>query len=130
MTHHTPALKSALLSTLLLTACASVPTERRSSAPMDLTVVVRNQNTQDMKLYVVSGAQRVRVGTAHALGTTQLRLPGVYTKAAGGLKVYAEPIGGGRAFAFPEVVVDTSDRLVLDIQQTITMSTFAVYPTH
>jgi hypothetical protein len=118
-----------VVTALSLIGCAQQTAAPRLPVPSDnkLSVVIENKNTQDVKLYVVNGSSRIRVGSAPSMRTTELQLPALFAKSVGGLELEAQPLGGGAAVRFTAIFAGANDRIVLAVAPSITMSTFAVY---
>jgi hypothetical protein len=62
--------------TLAGAGCSTLPrTDGEAAARPRTALVVENQSTFDMTMYVRRGAGRVRLGIARSLATTVLRIP-------------------------------------------------------
>ena len=97
----------------VFTACAS---SRVAPNPQeDTTVRVENQATMDMNIYVLRGAERIRLGTVTALGTQVLKIPKNIIFGATPLRFLADPIGANRSPVSEEIVVAAGDQVTLRI---------------
>jgi hypothetical protein len=76
---------------------------------------VENQAFNDMNIYVLRGAQRVRLGTATGVSTTRLRIPSNLIFGPTPLAFYADPIGGNRTPVSQEITVSPGDEVTLTI---------------
>jgi hypothetical protein len=110
-------------------ACASTQTQTisASSTRPGAELVVRNSSTKDVNIYVLSGANRVRLGTARALGTSRLTLPAMYLSNANGVLIHADAIGASVSHTFPAMHLAASNRVELQIGNVLAMSTFGIW---
>jgi hypothetical protein len=89
-------------------------TGRRVSGNSDTTtVVVENQNLNDMTIYAYQGTQRLRLGRVRANGTTQLVIPPSMISGVVQMRFYAEPLatGGQRAYLSELIPVQPGDQV-------------------
>ena len=101
---------AAMAASLVLGACAGA----RSGAPVErTTLVVENRGFADMAVYVVNGAQRIRLGTATGLSKTTLTIPPRVVGTARDLQFLADPIGGSRSGVSQSIYVHPGDRVTL-----------------
>ena len=123
---------------ILLIACASSASLACASGnqnaitasaqqPRDAMVVVQNSNTRDVNLYVMSGPNRIRLGTASALTTTRLKLPAVLLAGSSGVTFHADAIGASVSYTFPAVYVNAGNRVELQLGSVLAMSGFGVW---
>lgn len=69
------------------------------------TVVVDNQNLNEMTIYAYQGTQRMRLGRAKATGTTELRIPTSLVSGLVQMRFYAEPmVTGGQCSYISEMI--------------------------
>lgn len=95
--------------------CASGP---RSGRPDDDEVTrlrVDNQSSLDMNIYVLRGAQRIRLGTSTAHLTTRFTIPADLIFGITSLRFLADPIGSTRTPVTDEIAVSPGDEIVLTI---------------
>lgn len=96
-----------------LVACA------HGRAPIDpkaeTTVRVDNQATQDMNIYVLRGAERIRLGMVTGLNTKTFRIPENVIFGATALRFLADPIGSNRSPVSDEILVTAGDQVTLRI---------------
>ena len=113
--------------TLALTsACASGgprQTPQPAGTPVDLngegktssatTVVVDNQNLNEMTIYAYQGTQRMRLGRARSQGLTQLKIPPSIVNGVVQMRFLAEPMvtGGQRAYLSEMIPVQPGDQV-------------------
>ena len=77
------------------------------------TVVVDNQNLNEMTIYAYQGTQRMRLGRARATSTTELRIPSSIISGVVQMRFYAEPMatGGQRAYLSEVIPVQPGDQV-------------------
>lgn len=80
-----------MLALLLAAGCATAAGERLPSN--DATLVVSNQSTAQMRIYVVSGGQRIRLGSVQGISDARLRIPGSAVGLGRDLRFQALPMG-------------------------------------
>jgi hypothetical protein len=97
----------------LLAACATARAPANPQA--ETTVRVENQSTLDMNIYVLRGAERIRLGTVTAVSTGVLKIPNNLIFGATPLRFLADPIGGNRTPVSDEIVVSPGDQVTLRI---------------
>jgi len=86
-----------LISAILLGACA--PGRDPATGPMPqpvpmTTIEVQNQSTSDMRIYVVDGGRRVRLGSVTGTGTATFRIPDSIVAGGRDLVFQADPLAG------------------------------------
>ena len=89
-------------------------TGRRVSKNADkTTVVVDNQNLNEMTIYAYQGTQRMRLGRVRANGTTELVIPSSMISGVVQLRFYAEPMvtGGQRSYLSELIPVLPGDQI-------------------
>ena len=102
-----------VLVAVFLAACAY---SRAAPNPQEETTVrVDNQATLDMNIYVLRGAERIRLGTVTGLSTQVLKIPKNIIFGATPLRFLADPIGSGRMPVSEEIVVTAGDQVTLRI---------------
>lgn len=90
-----------------------------------IMIHVTNRHPLDMRVFVIHGAEKTRIGIATALGTTRFRLNPQLIRGLGDIRLYAEAIGsGGRVLTellvlHPGDAVDWS--LAYDLDQSAVM---------
>jgi hypothetical protein len=109
-------------------ACASGRTPPPSTAegPIDLntgrrvsknadktTVVVDNQNLNEMTIYAYQGTQRMRLGRVRASATTELVIPSSMVSGVVQMRFLAEPMvtGGQRSYISESIPVQPGDQI-------------------
>ena len=96
-------------------ACASSGTNASASEREVTTVVVDNQALLDMTIYVLRGAQRIRLGVAPGLNKTRLTIPSGIVSGATSIRFLADPIGSNRTPISEEVTIGEGDEIGLRI---------------
>jgi hypothetical protein len=81
--------------------------------PDKTTVLVDNQNLNEMTIYAYQGTQRMRLGRARATATTELRIPSSMVSGVVQMRFYAEPMvtGGQRAYISEMIPVQPGDQV-------------------
>jgi len=77
------------------------------------TVVVDNQNLNEMTIYAYQGTQRMRLGRAKSQGLTQLKIPPSIVNGVVQMRFLAEPMvtGGQRAYLSEMIPVQPGDQV-------------------
>ena len=77
------------------------------------TVVVDNQNLNEMTIYAYQGTQRMRLGRAKSQGLTQLKIPPSIVNGVVQMRFLAEPMvtGGQRAYLSEMIPVHPGDQV-------------------
>ena len=77
------------------------------------TLVVDNQNLNEMTIYAYQGTQRMRLGRVRATATTELRIPTSIVSGLVQLRFYAEPMatGGQRSYISEMIPVQPGDQV-------------------
>lgn len=101
---------------LFLTACGGARRQGTDQPPT--TLRVENQSFLDMTIYLIAGAQRVRLGMATGNSTTTLRIPQQYVFGASSLRFLADPIGSNRTPISESITVTPGDEVGLVIPPT------------
>jgi hypothetical protein len=103
----------AVLAAALLAACGGA---RSGGAPAERTVLqVDNRGFTDMTIYVVTGAQRLRLGTATGLRKTDMTIPPRLVGTARELQFLADPLGSNQQAISQSLYVREGDRVTLVI---------------
>jgi hypothetical protein len=81
--------------------------------PDKTTVLVDNQNLNEMTIYAYQGTQRMRLGRARATSTTELRIPSSIVSGVVQMRFYAEPMvtGGQRSYISEMIPVQPGDQV-------------------
>jgi hypothetical protein len=77
------------------------------------TVVVDNQNLNEMTIYAYQGTQRMRLGRAKSQGLTELKIPSSIVNGVVQMRFLAEPMvtGGQRAYLSELIPVQPGDQV-------------------
>lgn len=77
------------------------------------TVVVDNQNLNEMTIYAYQGTQRMRLGRAKSQGLTKLKIPASIVNGLVQMRFLAEPMvtGGQRAYLSEMIPVQPGDQV-------------------
>jgi hypothetical protein len=95
-------------------ACTTAGAKNRPAEP-ETSVEVQNQSFNDMTIYVVRSAQRIRLGTAGGNTTSVLKLPRGIIFGITQLQFVADPIGGQRLPISESISVTPGDQVRLII---------------
>jgi hypothetical protein len=96
-----------------LAACATTKNVR-TDAPVTV-LEVDNQAVLDMNIYVMRSSQRIRLGTATGLHTSQFKIPNDLIFGATPLRFLADPIGANRLPVSDEISVAPGDTVHMTI---------------
>jgi len=79
----------------------------------ETTVVVDNQNLNEMTIYAYQGTQRMRLGRAKSQGLTELKIPPSIVNGVVQMRFLAEPMvtGGQRAYVSEMIPVQPGDQV-------------------
>jgi len=77
------------------------------------TVLVDNQNLNEMTIYAYQGTQRMRLGRAKSQGVTELKIPPSIVNGVVQMRFLAEPMvtGGQRAYLSEMIPVQPGDQV-------------------
>jgi hypothetical protein len=101
------------LAATALFACATTKNTRSDQPPTVLEV--DNQSVLEMNIYVMRGSERIRVGTAGGLATSQLKIPSNLVFGPTPLRFLADPIGANRLPITEEITVSPGDTVHMQI---------------
>jgi hypothetical protein len=97
----------------IFAACASLG-KQQPSTESPTTVVVDNRNVLDMTIYIIrEGGQRLRLGTATALGKTKFTIPRGVVLGSTSVSFLADPIGGPTGPISEQITVREGDEVTL-----------------
>ncbi|HEY0996374.1 MAG TPA: hypothetical protein VGD77_10325 [Gemmatimonadaceae bacterium] len=103
-----------------LPACSSGTQGASRSQPIARTYVrVNNQSWLDMTVYVVRGAQKVRIGQVSSNATTRLEIPHGMISGATTLSFMVDPIGSQRTATSFDLTVTPGETVQLTIPATV-----------
>lgn len=84
--------------------------------PNEPTILrVDNQSFNDMRIYVIQGGQRIRIGTANGKNTSTFKLPKSVISGFTTVRVEAVPIGANGSSVSEEISITPGDQLELRI---------------
>lgn len=95
-------------------ACGPLRTSPLNQQPQT-TLKVDNQAYLDMTIYVMRGAERVRLGLASGSSSSHFVIPADVMMSATTLRFVADPVGSSRASISEEVNVRPGDEVVMQI---------------
>lgn len=121
-TLHRLILRGVALAFLLvaLPACSTGAKGASRAQPITRTYVrVNNQSWLDMTVYVVRGAQKVRIGQVSSNATTRLEIPHGMISGATVLSFMVDPIGSQRTATSFDLTVTPGETVQLTIPATV-----------
>lgn len=98
----------------LLAACAPLM-KPPLGGQSQTTLKVDNQAYLDMTIYVMRGAERVRLGRASGASSSSFVIPADLLRTSTSLRFVADPIGSSRAAVSEEINVHPGDQVVIQI---------------
>lgn len=100
----------------LATGCAGGTGQPEGVSPEERTTLrVENQAFDDMRIYVLRGSQRIRIGTVNGGQTQVIKLSRSIVLGATTLQFQVHPIAGQRSPFTEQITVHPGDELVLRI---------------
>ncbi len=99
---------------VMLSAC--MYSQGAQQARPGATLRVDNQGILDMTVYVMRGAERVRLGIAGGLKMTDLPIPPDLLSGPATLRFIGDPIGSNRNSVSDEITVSPGDTVTWTIQ--------------
>lgn len=102
-------------SLVLLGACGGARQSRPLERAERTILEVDNQSFADMTIYIVNGAQRIRLGRATGKTTTALTIPVSVLGAARELQFLADPFAGDRPALSDRIWVSAGQRVTMII---------------
>lgn len=103
---------------LSLSACAHHLPPAANGPQPDTYVYVDNQGFTDMDIYVLSGGQRVRLGTAVGVKKSRFKLPGFLVSGSQQVRFLARPIAGNHSPVSEEITITPGEDVTLTIPPT------------
>ncbi len=108
------AFASLIFLTAALSGCAALGKQAVDTGPKT-TLRVENQAYLDMTIYVMRGAERVRLGIATGNSVTNFVIPSNVIFGVTSLAFVADPIGGTRASISETINVTRGDEVMMMI---------------
>lgn len=99
--------------------CSRTPDPETSGPDGQTTLVVENQSTLQVTIYVRRDAQRQRMGDASALSTTRLRIPDNLIFGPTSLRFEVDPLGSRQSPISQEITVSPGEEVVLVVPPTL-----------
>ncbi len=107
-------------------AAAAQATDVRAAAEdsvrQGVTIKVVNNNWLDMRLYVIVGSVRYRLGTVNGLGRQTLQVPASAISIGNDIRLVAVPLGQRSANYSPVMFVSPGDELEYRIESMLALS--------
>jgi hypothetical protein len=89
-------------------------------------VVVANHNWMDMVVSAEHDGTRTRLGLVRSANQARFTLPRSMHDRPGGVVLVADPVGSAEAFRTDPILVDFGARIVLSVENQITLSAHRV----
>ena len=105
--------------TLTLAVCGPSASTGTPEPAGQTTLVVENQSTLQVTVYVLRGAQRQRLGTAAALTTTRLRIPDNVMFGVTSLRFEVDPLGSRQTPMSEEIAVAPGEEVTIRVPSTL-----------
>lgn len=105
--------------TLAASFCGRTPPPGTAEATEPTILVVENQSTLQVTVYVRRDAQRQRLGIAGALTTTRLRIPDTLIFGPTSLRFEVDPLGSRQTPISEQITVVPGEEVTLRIPSTL-----------
>ena len=114
-----------------VSACAGVPASETAdlgfgTVDRQTTLTVENRYVEDMEIYLLNGAARMRLGRAAAFSTVRLTIPADALR-SGRIALQANPIGPGRGFVTEPMLVQAGQPVQFRLERNLLLSGSAVW---
>lgn len=122
------ALATALV--LSVSGCAANGAGGTADPLMDIdrtTVEVTNNNWSDVRVFIVHGGSRIRLGTVSAMGRQVFQLPRTMSYATGNVRLVADPIGSRNAHFTAPITLSSGQRISFRVENHLAISTVSVF---
>ena len=106
----------ALVTMPIAAGCFKTKTSIIAPAQPKTFLYVTNSEFLDAVVYVLSGGQRIRLGTANSNRTTTFEIPSHMIFGATSLSFVADPIGGRARQSTGDFVIDPGDEVELHLE--------------
>lgn len=103
------------LAALALAGCSQNKADTGIIPNQAIILRVDNQSFNDMRIYVIQGGQRIRIGTANGKNTSTFKVPESIISGFTTVRVEAVPIGGNGHSVSEEISVQPGQELELRI---------------
>ena len=111
-----------------LGACAPATEQGMLGSPeIQTTLVVKNNNWQEVVIYMMRGAMRTRLGSVNSMGSARFKITDTMVNGTGDVRIMADPIGSPGSYTSPAINVVPGAQVELQVQNHISISSFAVY---
>lgn len=105
--------------TLATTFCSRAASTDTAEPAGPTTLVVDNQSTLQVTVYVLRGAQRQRLGIAESLDSTSLRIPDNIIFGPTSLRFEIDPLGSNARPISMEITVSPGEEVRLRVPPTL-----------
>src|SRR5882724_11602217 len=118
---------------LASTGCARHKTDATAAAPAPapeprspVALRVTNSNWSDVRIYVVRGTLRVRLGTVTTNSTVDFTIPADFLSGAGNVTLLAAPVAGRASWSTPLPAISAGDEFELVVEDVLQYSHLVV----
>ena len=114
---------------VILGACAPATEQTRGqhAANSGTTLMVQNENWNDVTIYLLRGTTRMRIGSVVAMGKAEFKLPAAYVVGVSDVTLQAAPVGSNESYISPAIMIFPGAQLALTVGSALRLSNFAVY---
>jgi hypothetical protein len=96
------------------------PAEQRS------TVVVNNQNWADVRVYLVAGQQRIRLGSVPSMRTELFRVPISYARNGGTVRLMVQPMASNQVYTTEALQLGFGQQANLTVNNHLAVSNVSI----
>lgn len=108
-------------------ACAGAGSSKKLAPELMTRVEVTNNNWSDMVVYAVRNGMRIRLGTVTSMQTQRFRLPETMSGSGTPVSLVADPIGSQDVYQTGRITFMPGQRITLQIQNHLAISSYAVW---
>jgi hypothetical protein len=113
---------------VILTGCAA--TNQRAdfiSTPDVVTIQVRNDNWQDINVYILDGSLKRRLGFVNTAVTKTFIIRENVLHPSGTIRLNAAPIGSRDTFTSEPINIGSGGTIIWEVRQPLNMSNLYIY---
>ena len=91
------------------------------------TLLVENNNWQDMTLYLLRDGMRTRLGSVTAMGRGRFVLPAAAVMGSGDVRIVADPLGSSQVWTSQPIHVMPGQHVRFKLENNVHLSSYSVY---